>query len=495
MNTTNPWPICKFAVSLEKLSKGCVMADLGRLLNDANLGQLGKDVWLIIAGYMDMRSACRFASTCRAGKALLHVDAHNERRFAREKTLISVVRTECRTWLERFRTAEACATLEEAVDLQDSIRAIILCPGVHTVASLEEHDDDDMPEGISIVMDIDILGCCFNQDYNCISSAIRHTEEVPKFGPVAPNIVITCATASPIGWHAPGGHIRNVEVRFETSDPEYSQVGLVVGPEGMLEAENCGFSSSQHTGLVLDDDAKLIARGCRFHHCQLNGLSFLAGEANATVVCEGCSFDNNGICGAEVTDGMAELRNCIAWGNRFNGIGLNGPGSTLMMERCNVFSNGLNGVDVTPSAQGGSIKDCNIERNWRGVRVYSPDTSCVVLSECNVSDNVQADVVVKQVEKVADLVAAADAEGVCTFVATGPHYASHEIVKRCLTCLTPDLGCCLACVNTCHKGHQIEEWEEEDLPLSFFCDCAIGPACHFSERVKDDIIGRKARNQ
>jgi hypothetical protein len=469
------------------------MTDLGALLASADLALLGKDVWLLIGARMDMRSACRFAQTCRAGRALLQVDKHNEVRFRREKSPVSIVEGVGQTWFERFRLAKPCDSFVaagNAVRAKGVVATIVLCPGEHVIP--ERRTGEEGWVGVLVETPVDIVGCCFDQNYDCVKSSIRHAEEVPSFGPAVPNIRIVCRWSVCIAWRAASGSIRDVSIALEAEDNDIS-VAAVSLESGSLVMANCSVSSNVHSGLlILDERATLQARACRFYNSEVAGLSSLPDYGTGQLALDGCWFDGNGISGLEVTRGDVTVTKCIFFRNRFNGLGF-GEGTRATVSNCNVFDNRLNGIDVMHSSA--TIVDCNIERNWCGVRqVMEPDELVTDLSRSNVSENVRAQSVVLEVGKGEDLVAKAEATGVCTFLLTGPHFMNHDRVYRCLTCMTGYVGCCRACRDTCHAGHNVQDWEADELPMSFFCDCAISPTCTFADRIVQDVTGRRIQN-
>ncbi len=113
--------------------------------------------------------------------------------------------------------------------------------------------------------------------------------------------------------------------------------------------------------------------------------------------------------------------------------------------------------------------------------------------DCVVNDNLHKQEAMLRVTEEDGLVEKADAEGICTFLMTGPHFLPHEHVFRCLTCMEGNAGCCRACKDSCHVGHNVEDWDEEDMPIPFFCDCALNPNCWFADRIAHDVTGRKAK--
>jgi hypothetical protein len=509
------------------------MTDLGALLASADLALLGKNVWLLIGARMDMRSACRFAQTCRAGRALLQVDKHNEVRFRREKSPVSMVIGVGHNWLQRFCLAQPFESLVDALDeanymdtpddsgdsddvdagekVEDSdasddadarekpkgkmeaVATIILCPGVYVIP---ERNKSLLGGGVGLLVrePVHIVGCCFDQNYDCMKPSIRHVEEVPCFGPPIPNIRIVCRWSSTIMWRASHGSIRDVSIALEVQeDLEFEPAALwLQGAE--LTVTNCSITSNVHSGVALGAESKLIARACRFHNCKVAGLSFVSGETGISASLDGCWLDGNDLWGMEVSSGDATFTNCAVFGNRFNGLGI-GDGAKVAIRRCNIFGHALNGVDVMHGTT--TMTECNVEHNWCGVRqVVFPDEAIMVLSDCNVSENVHAQhSVVRMTEE--DEVAKADAAGVCTFLVTETHFMLHNQVYRCRTCASDgSFTMCHACRDSCHAGHKIEDCADtEKMPMLFFCDCALTPACAFADRIAHDVVGRRMRAQ
>jgi hypothetical protein len=461
------------------------MADLSTLLTSAGLGRLGKDVWLLIGARMDMRSACRFAQTCRAGRALLQVDKHNEVRFRREKSPLSIVEGGGDSWLERFRLAEQYQSLWAAVDAANDMEAvatIVVCPGVYVL----EKGWAQRTIALSINKPVHIVGCCFDQNYDCVKPSIRHVEEVPSFGPSVPNIRIICRWGACIGWRAPSGSIRDVCILMETEVDNLLEPALWV-EKGGLGLINCSFSSSSTFGVSMEPNTELEARACRFQNCKVAGLSFGSLSGHSSVTLEGCWFDGNGITGVEVTGGSATLTNCVIFGNRFNGLGI-GQAASVTVERCNIFDNGLNGVDLLHASA--TMVECNVERNWCGVRqVVYPNEPMTDVSNCVVSENVHAQHSIVRVSDEEDLVEKADADGICTFLVTGPHFVPHREIFYCFTCTNRKQCICRACRDTCHAGHDCRVVPNIDND-SYYCDCAVTPACKFADRIAQDVIGR-----
>jgi hypothetical protein len=463
------------------------MADLSALLANAGLGRLGKDVWLLIGARMDMRSACRFAQTCRAGRALLQVDKHNEVRFRREKSPLSIVEGGGDSWLERFRLARPCESLAAAVEGANRIEGhatIIVCPGEHVLE--KQVPRRRAATALSINKPVHIVGCCFDQNYDCVKPSIRHAEEMPSFGPAVPNIRIVCRWGACIGWRGPSGSIRDVSIATEAEVNDLLQPALYV-ENGGLVLVNCRFSSSSTFGVCVDPNTGLEARACLFQNCKVGGFTAGSLARESSVTLDSCWFGGNGVCGVEVTGGSATLTNCVIFGNRFNGLGV-GEGAKVTVVRCNIFDNGLNGVDLLHASA--TMAECNVERNWCGVRqVVYPNELVTDVSNCVVSENAHAQHSIVRVSDEEDLVEKADADGICTFLVTGPHFVPHREMFYCLTCNSGKRCICRACRDTCHAGHNLRLIPRIETD-AYYCDCAVTPACKFADRIAQDVIGR-----
>lgn len=64
---------------------------------------------------------------------------------------------------------------------------------------------------------------------------------------------------------------------------------------------------------------------------------------------------------------------------------------------------------------------------------------------------------------------------VCTYSYTSDKHSTEQMWYECVTCgLTDTQGCCLVCVNTCHKGHEIKKVAHNS---EFWCDCPSKGSC------------------
>ena len=79
-------------------------------------------------------------------------------------------------------------------------------------------------------------------------------------------------------------------------------------------------------------------------------------------------------------------------------------------------------------------------------------------------------------------------QGICTFYSTSKKHQSQQYYN-CEDCFSePFYGCCVVCVEKCHKGHKISEIKESS---SFFCDCPVTEGvkcCAYSE--KENIFNK-----
>jgi len=65
-------------------------------------------------------------------------------------------------------------------------------------------------------------------------------------------------------------------------------------------------------------------------------------------------------------------------------------------------------------------------------------------------------------------------KNICTYSVTGNQYAP-QTWYQCYSCGFVDSeGCCVSCINVCHKGHKISE---PITSTSFFCDCGASGKC------------------
>jgi len=63
---------------------------------------------------------------------------------------------------------------------------------------------------------------------------------------------------------------------------------------------------------------------------------------------------------------------------------------------------------------------------------------------------------------------------ICTFSVTGREYYP-QTWYHCYTCgLVDSEGCCISCINVCHKGHRLSSPNTSE---GFFCDCGSGGSC------------------
>lgn len=64
------------------------------------------------------------------------------------------------------------------------------------------------------------------------------------------------------------------------------------------------------------------------------------------------------------------------------------------------------------------------------------------------------------------------AQGACTYLATGREFRL-QVWYNCRTCSSvTNNGCCQACVDICHQGHDVVE--AGNSPSKFYCDCGAG---------------------
>ena len=85
-------------------------------------------------------------------------------------------------------------------------------------------------------------------------------------------------------------------------------------------------------------------------------------------------------------------------------------------------------------------------------------------------------------------------DAICTYTTTKKEYIDQPFYQ-CHTCFTEsDKGCCKACVENCHRGHDIENSE---FPKAF-CDCGLeccAIRCKIGSKCTYDQYGSAARNQ
>lgn len=81
-------------------------------------------------------------------------------------------------------------------------------------------------------------------------------------------------------------------------------------------------------------------------------------------------------------------------------------------------------------------------------------------------------------------------DGICSFNITGKNFFMQKWY-HCITCYlsNPNKGCCEACKNVCHKGHQIEYRGMQYC----FCDCGSGDCpidckCMQNSQVSSNLL-------
>lgn len=165
-----------------------------------------------------------------------------------------------------------------------------------------------------------------------------------------------------------------------------------------------------------------------------------------------CVFDHNAASGVECVDGSVSLEDCVVHSN-LAGVGINGELSQYTLKRCNIFANRLNGIEVMDTVAAPLISQCEVRNNLRGVILWRTSGTVDVAALQNgliaansLQGNRSADALVKVRDAGQTLVEAAEADGVCTFTYTGPHFYPH-IQRGCYTCGL-DGNSVLQCVST-----------------------------------------------
>ncbi len=151
-----------------------------------------------------------------------------------------------------------------------------------------------------------------------------------------------------------------------------------------------------------------------------------------------CLFDYNAASGIECVDATITLEDCVVHSN-LAGVGINGEHAVYNLSRCNIFSNRLNGVEVMDTAAAPLITQCEVRNNlhgvilWRALGVETTALANGLIAANHLQGNRAGEARIKVRDPGQTLVEAAEADGVCTFTYTGPHFYPH-VQTGCRTC-------------------------------------------------------------
>eukprot|EP00026_Physarum_polycephalum_P007203 Phypoly_transcript_07260.p1 GENE.Phypoly_transcript_07260~~Phypoly_transcript_07260.p1 ORF type:complete len:522 (+),score=43.66 Phypoly_transcript_07260:49-1566(+) len=151
--------------------------------------------------------------------------------------------------------------------------------------------------------------------------------------------------------------------------------------------------------------------------------------------------------------GMGFLSENEIYNNDSSGVSIKSNGNPVLEK--NIIRDGKrSGVYVYPEGRGKIIENKIINNAYNGIETLSQD---VILENNEEYGN----------KKIPEDVAKTLAKGECTFGLTGKQHKVQDWY-HCITCnLIGNDGCCVACANTCHKGHELQYYK---FGL-FFCDC------------------------
>jgi len=151
--------------------------------------------------------------------------------------------------------------------------------------------------------------------------------------------------------------------------------------------------------------------------------------------------------------GRGELRENEIYGNESSGVNISSQGNPLVEK--NIIRDGKRaGVYIFEEGSGRIVENQIFNNIYNGIETMS---TAITLENNTEYGN----------KKVPADILSTIAKGDCTYKITGSNHKVQDWY-HCITCaLVGNDGCCVACAEKCHKGHDLHYYK---FGL-FFCDC------------------------